>query len=203
MATNLKGSKFSIRKFTLKNWFIIAGSIIIFVSWIVEKQFLQSRQDEKERIKRSQLVINITENHRAINELGYFEYQKEKNDSLIAIYQQRLAIDYLNLIIWSIGRNGNDEDKFNKWIDYREKVVEHISNSLNQEDYITINAQFLAVIQHFKKEYVDLDNEFTDKVEMVNSNVRMGTSIFMILYIMGSAFLGLGYIFGILNESEK
>ena len=205
MKRNSKENKLSAPKFTLTNWIVILGSIIIFASWIVEKQLQSKWKEEKERLNRSQLVIDVTENRRANYEIALInEVQKDEKDELIiATCQQRLIRTYLDLLTWSKGRVSNDIDEYNRLIDSKREIDEQTRIAILKNDYTLISNYFELVFHVFNKTYMVLDNDFLTQVSIVNENEKWWTNIFMLLYIVGSILLGVSYVMGQLSNKGK
>jgi|GEM_PF-6149314 len=194
-----------IKKFTVENWLIILGSSIMFFSWIAEKNFHSQWQSEKERLKNSQFLIEIRENSKANYEIALIsEIQKEKSDEfLIANYQCRLSRIYMDLLSWSDGRVSTDIDKYNQLLESKYKVDEQNRESLLNGNYQIINNNFNNIVNVHKEVFASLDNEFINKVNEANDNLRVWTNRFIILYILGSICLGASYIIRLHNKSNK
>jgi hypothetical protein len=196
--------KFWLSKLKLNSWITVIGGIIIFTSWIVEKKFQSKWTDEKDNLKRSQLVIDITENQRSIYEVAYLnECQRQQKDTLLlASYQQRLARVYMDLLSWSKGRVSDDAKKYNEIISSKRQIDEQNRNCLKESDYKTINRNFNKVAAVFGEVYMKLDNDFSDKVDIVNDNEKFWTLVFTTLYILGSMLLGISYVAEQLKKTE-
>ena len=204
MKQKVKETKF-IRKITVRNWFFIFGSSIIFFSWIAEKHFHSQWQSEKERLKTSQFLIEIKQNSKANYEIALnSEIHKEKSDEfLIAYYQCQLSRIYMDLLSWSKGRVSNDIDKYNQLLESKYEVDEHNRKSLLNGNYKTISNNFNNIVNVHKEVFTSLDNEFINKVNEANDNIQIWTNRFIILYILGSICIGISYITGLINKSNK
>jgi len=199
-----KENKFSTRKFTLKNWLTIFGSVIIFASWIAEKKFKSEWKNEIERLNLSQLIIEIAENRKHVYEIAYLnETQSERKDtSLIAFYEQKLIRTFLDLFTWSKGRISNDSEEKNQLINEKRKIVDVTRDSLIAGNYKVVNQYFIKVFEVMINDYSQLDNQFFIEYDRVKRNERIWTNIFISFYILGSVLLGTSYIVGLLNRKE-
>src|SRR4051812_34104291 len=93
------------RKLTLKSLLTISGALIIFVSWVVQ-QHQADTTATKEALKRSQLVVDIEEIGRAVNEMDFVEQSNKTplDSTRLAIAQTNLGDCYMRLLTWSQGR---------------------------------------------------------------------------------------------------
>lgn len=196
--------KFWFSKLKLNSWLTIIGGIIIFTSWIIENKFQSKWAHEKENLKRSQLVIDITENQRSIYEVAYMnECQRQQKDTLLlASYQQRLARVYMDLLSWSKGRVSDDATKYYEIINSKRQIDEQNRKCLKEGDYKTISSNFNIVAAVFGEVYMKLDNDFSDKMDIVNENEEYWTLVFTTLYILGSILLGISYVVEQLRKTE-
>jgi len=194
MAT--KGKSKGLKKLRLTHWLTIIGGLTLFSSWFVERNFQNNWTDQKENLKRSQLVIDITEVNRSTYELAYYaEVQKPKIDTpIVAFIQQRLARVYLDLLTWSKGRVTDDAKGYNVLINAKRQIDEDNRKYLSTHEYVKISKSFNNISQVFGKTYMSLDNEYSDKVDLVNENEKYWSDRFSFLYILGSVILGIAFI---------
>ncbi len=191
-----RNQKICFCRLKLYNWLTIWGGIIILTSWIVEKGFQSKWVNEVEKLKRSQLVIDITENQRSTLEVAYLiEIQKQQKDTfLLASLQQRLARVYLDLLTWGIGRVTEDTSQYSLVIQIKRIIDVNNGVCLNKKKYTSINSNFNLVTGVFRNFYMKLDKDFSDRVSLVNSKESLGFNIFASLYILGTILLGISYI---------
>lgn len=184
------------KKLTFANWLTIIGGIVIFISWLVERNFQTKWTDEKEKLKRSQLVIDITETRRSILEVSYFsEVMKKPIDSLhVAFLQQRLAQTYLDLLTWSKGRVTDKSDDYLNLIKSKQKIVEENQTCFINDNYEKIDSNFNLVVTVFGINYTQLDKEFSNKFQLVQEKEDLWANLFTFLYVLGSSVLGLSFI---------
>ena len=178
------------------SWLTMIGGIIIFASWIVDKKLQSKWTDQKEFLKRSQLVIDITEVSRSTYELAYYEQvRKNSIDSIqVSFIQLNLARVYLNLLSWSKGRISDDADNYSKLISSKRKIFEDNQRALLANDYKGISRTFNMVAALFAQDYMELDNKYSTLVGEVNDKEDFWGSVFISLYILGSIVLGIAFI---------
>jgi hypothetical protein len=183
----------------------VLGGIILFSSWLVEKKFQFKWNEEKEQLKRSQLVIDISESQKTICEFAYIsELRKKPADTLLlSFYQQRLSRVYMDMLNWSKVRVSGNTAEYSD-LNHSRKLIDSINKaSFVNKDYGTINTNFTGVAAAFDKSYLRLDNDFSKKYDQVISTADKWDLVFTILYILGSVLVGLGYVFELLLLSKR
>ncbi|MET0946320.1 MAG: hypothetical protein ABWY22_12985 [Flavobacterium sp.] len=186
----------TIKKINNQTWIAILGGTILFLSWIVEKKYESNWSNEKQKLERSQLVIDITEVQRANYEVAYnIETQKDKQDLvLLTFIQIGLCRTYMNLLSWSKGRVSDDTENYKKIINSKREIDSANISNYNSGNYEIVNSNFELVKSVFEKKYLDLDNQFSVKVDEVDSKQNLWNIIFTILYVLGSILVGISFV---------
>lgn len=184
------------KKILLTTWLTIFGSVTIFFSWIVEKNFQSEWTNQKESLKRSQIVIDIVENRRTMYEIALSQEElKAKPDStLIAHYQQRLSRAYMDLLSWNKARVTDDKQKNQKLIQAKHLFDDDNLANFEKGNYKKIKENFNFALAVFGEYYMKLDGNFSKKYDEVLENENFWTNILTYSYIIGSVLLGIGYI---------
>ncbi|HEU4789655.1 MAG TPA: hypothetical protein VFS71_08230 [Flavobacterium sp.] len=186
----------TIKKINNQTWIAILGGTILFLSWIVEKKFESNWINEKQKLERSQLVIDITEVQRANYEVAYnVEAKKEKQDLVVLTFiQVGLCRTYINLLSWSKGRITDDAENYKKIINSKREIDSTNISSYNSGNYEKVHYNFEFVKSFFEKNYLDLDNQFSVKVDEVDAKQNLWNIIFTLLYVLGSLLVGVSFV---------
>lgn len=177
-------------------WFTIAGGLILFLSWVIEKNIQADMAQEKEQLKRSQLVIDITEVQRSTWEVAYAKEinQKPIDTPVLAFIETNLTEVYMNLTNWSEARVKKSSDSLiNGQIELKRAVSEQDRIALSRKDYLLIDHDFRIAAEVFGNKFRSLDNDFIDVYVDLDKRERQWSFIFNIFYVVGSLFLGLSY----------
>lgn len=193
---NKKKGKYWKKKLSLVNWLSIIGGLILFSSWIVEKNKQSKWSEEKDSLKRSQLVIDIAENQRVTLETAYFnEIRKSDSDEmLIAFYQKGLTRNYLNLLTWSKGRVSESPKEYSSLMASKKKIIKENLTFFRNGKFEKIKSNFTNVAEYFGTNFMKLDADFSDKYDLVEENENYWNKVFSLLYILGSLLIGLSYL---------
>ena len=190
------------KKLTFQHWGTIVGSLILFFSWIVEKEYKSNWEEKRDELRRSQLVIDIEEVNRSIYDLEFLhELSKQPIDSFslanAALGQTRTK---LNLYTWGVARVSENSEESSKMMAAKRVIIEISEKSLIAGNYQKIFEAHNFVSDVFAKNYMKNDNSYSDKVDEVNAERDKWSRIFFWLYILGSALLGASYIYGKVTE---
>lgn len=192
------------KKLKASNYLTIVGGFVIFLSWVVERQLELKWASERERLNRSQLVIDIAENRRALYEVALInEFQKSDPDTvLLTAYKLCLTRSYLDLLVWSHGRVTDNIDEYSALVHSKRTVDEQNRNSWINSNYIKINENYNSVSKTFEQTYEVFDDEFLNKIESVNNKESFWAKVFTSLYVLGSILLGISYLVSIFKNDK-
>ncbi len=186
----------SIKKLKYEHWGFIIGSSILFLSWIVDKNYQSSYQETKEGLQRSQLVVDIEEVHRSLYDLAYAqEIRKQPCDSFLlafaALGQTRTKI---NLYTWGLGRVNENSKAYDTMVAVKNTIIQISEESMLSRNYKKLFEAHALVSKVFVNNYMQNDKKFTDKYGEVKLALARWNSIFKWLYAIGTILLGVSYV---------
>lgn len=192
------------RKLTLEHWGTIVGSLILFSSWIVDKNYQSEWAATRDKLQRSQLVVDIEEVHRSLYDLAYLhELKKQPVDSFsLAVAALGQTRTKLNLYTWGVGRVTDNADEYQQMIATKRQIIEISEYSLLTSDYKKLFEAHDIVTKVFTKNYMKNDASFSDKIDVVNQEQDKWDKRFFWLYVVGSFVLGVSYIYGRATEKR-
>jgi hypothetical protein len=196
------------RNFTFKNWFTIIGSVIIFSSWMAERQ-VDLHKSKVDDLKRSQLVIDITEVNRSNLEIEYNKAIRSNpiDSPQVAFIEINLALTYMNLINYNRMRiAGVDSEKIK--LAQNDILQKDFIDSTNRKAFIMrkfayIDSSFVFVRNKFGQKYIALDRQYPVIYRVEDSSQQFWSNIFSWSYGVGSVFIALAYFSGIIRKNKE
>jgi hypothetical protein len=191
--TTLKSPGF--KKLTLKSLLTIVGGLIIFISWIAQ-QHEANTAAASEKLKRSQLVVDIEEVQRTITEMDYLEQAGRRpiEPLRLATAKTNLADCYMRLLAWSQGRVDDSGTKYANLIDLKNKYDAENRAALLMGRYGLIDTNFNTVVTHFQQDFRDLDSRFTARYHGAEQDDEQSSFWFYMSYGLGSLLVGISYL---------
>ncbi len=187
---------FKLSKFKSHQILIIIGGVIIFCSWIVEKNIKQNWTEAKER----HLLNTINSNFRQVQRLNaetvyYTAIRKSEIDSgQIAFYQSAIVDIYLGLLqsyYTEKQMKSTDYDKFRK---NQSRIMYDIRKYMNNREYYKVNKLFNEISNIFSKNYDSMNRAHSANLNHITRIEGTWNTIFIWLYSLGSILLGIGYL---------
>ncbi|AYB33737.1 hypothetical protein [Chryseolinea soli] len=171
----------------------VLGGLIIFSSWIVERTFQQAWSEEVEKLKGAQVMANILEINRSSFEIAVV---RDRMDSMeLAFYKGRLTKIYMDLLTIGHGKATDHVASYDSLLRFKEKLFEPTQPYMTREEYTKVSTNFDLVSRLFNSSYKRLDNSLAGLLEAVHQLEDFWSSIFTTLYVVGSLFIGAGYVF--------
>jgi len=199
------------KKFAFTDWLKIIGGILLFFSWYADKTE-SDWSSEKDKLMRSQLVIDMLEMERSNYEIALaVELKRNPIDSFqVALSKQRLSRVYLDYLTQSIGRILDRNEKsphydtlYVDMVSYKENFDVTNRENLKKQNYRSIDSAFDKVVDSFGSQFDDLGLAFKKKYWYVDKTETAYKKLFHVLYWLGSVALGYGFIVGKLRGEKK
>lgn len=183
------------KKLKTKEWLTIIGAIIIFCSWFVQN-IQADASAENEKLKRSQLVIDIQEVEQSLLETNLNQEVRRKpmDTVLLAVAQTKLAYCYMNKLTRSMARTTEDWEAYKKLLAEKNNLNDILNNALKSKDYAKINQGYKYAASKFQDDFRQLDDAFLVKYTKMEDREGQWNWWFRISYIIGSLLLAVSFL---------
>lgn len=197
----MKRLKLNIPKLNLidlktHQYLTILGGSILFLSWIVERNIKQNWTDAKENHLQSLINSSFRQVQRLTAETTYYDaIKKEEIDSGQVAFSQAAIMDiYLGLLdAYYIKKEENLSDYKNFKANER-RIIGENKQLIRNGQYHKINESYNGVEDVFRKNFGPMRKKHQNHLNEIIRSEAKWNNIFILLYVIGSLLLGLGYL---------
>jgi hypothetical protein len=185
-----------LRKPSLATAVTISGAVVLFATWMIERQ-VDEIVAERERLKRSQLVIDIEEQGARMLERDLIGLPMDSSNARSfeqAWLKYHLACSRMKLLSWQTLRTIDRESAFDSIRDLRDLYVVAGRKALSMGRLGVVDSMYVGASYLFQRDYMRLDEKFGAKFDDLNSAGVRWQGLFDWLYTIGSCLLGMGYL---------
>ena len=176
-------------------WFKAIGALILFASWVSQNYFSASRVDELAYLDRAQILISIEEGHFS-QWLGIFLVEESKNspsDEVLRHSAFKAAQHQLNIISWATARVTDPATHDNLLIEKRE-LAKKLVSAYSSGNSVEVIKWLSTLTSAANSEGPKLMAAFEDRYNGIRRESEQWNKRFLILYLVGSAFVSIGLI---------
>ena len=177
---------------------MVAGSVLLFVSWVAQNYQQSTWADERQRLMRSQSVLDVGE-VRMEHWLALFMAEKAKvipDRKLLGAYGYKLLQSDRNLAAWGAVRLEKDGAAVSRIFQKRDDllgVAYRLYQEEKTEDLVRLVEQTLDAT--IKAGVVERDTQrFFDAVDVVNQQEEFWNRTFLLSYVLGALLIGVAYL---------
>ena len=177
-------------------WLTLIGSLLIFASWLTQNWLKVRWENEKARLERSQLAVDIeqTRMDEWTNTLWQELHKEKPSREVLGLSALKIIETSSNLSAWIRGRLMDDPASYADVIQKKKALQSNARVMFEKGDYENVvkASQYLQLLMK------DVDDEamehFGYRVSEVNRSQQSYDSIFLFAYIVGSALLAFEYV---------
>jgi hypothetical protein len=179
-------------------WLTAIGAVLMFCSWICQNQFAAQFSEERQRLERTQLSIDLAQLRMEQWQVVYMQEKAKSNpDSKILLAASFKALQaHLNAVAWSSAGGREDEaqaaqDIYSKNVvqgklaeRYKHGELEALEKDLNES----------AAIENQLDVVGNLTEDFVKKFARTRQLENWCTTLFIIMFALGSFVAALDFV---------
>lgn len=179
-------------------WIGVIGSIVMFLSWILQSQFASNAAAERMRLDRSQLSIDLQQMRMESWQAIYMQEKAkaEPNKSILLASAYKTLQSQLNLAAWASARIREKESDAGSDISQKNAVQAALAKMYRDQDLAALEDDLrksanvlnqLNVIENF-------NSKFEERMTDVRRQEQWFTLLFSGLYVLGTFMLGVQFL---------
>ena len=188
-------------------WIAVLGSILIFVSWVFENKYANEATEERLRLERSQMAIDLQQIRMEQWQILYLqEKSKPDPDQKIVMAAAFKALQsYANLVSWSFARVRDAQSEAARDIQDKNQVQDNLIRRYKAGDVAALEEDLknVATIESQLGIAKKLSEKFNEKYAKVTARKERITWIFLAAYVLGSVMVGVDFMLKLGQQVTK